>query len=235
MDIKIDIENERHFIDVAPVVDRDDFAKEVERIRQALGIKIPLNEKDFSYPLTKEKQKKIDDEIEKSRKLLYLPIVFRKVIEAVVFCNQVSDSDYSPAYLDRKSDGTFDKEGATPDDTYFIVLSPGARDKDVIKAYQEYRDQLGNVKGVPDYKYIHQVWEINKNKPSLKKYREWCKAIKAGDSYANIADKETKKCPMPENHKTGKKKPKGCTCYDESTIRKGVATYESLVWKTRTS
>ena len=60
--------------------------------------------------------------------------MFKPVIESVVFSNCITDSDYSPAYLDRKSDGTFDKEGATPDETYFIVLSPGARDKDVINA-----------------------------------------------------------------------------------------------------
>lgn len=234
MDIQIDIDD-RHFTDVAPVVDREDFSKEIERLRSVLKPIIQDIERNPSKIISKSERGNIDSEIDKSRKRLYLPIVFGPVIEAVVFNNCVTDIDYSPAYLDRKSDGTFDKQGATPDDTYFIVLSPGARDKDVINAYQKYRDELGNVKGASKYKYIHRVWEVSKNKPSLKKYREWYQAIKAGDSYAGIAEKETKKCPMPDGHKTGKKKSAGCTCYEESTIRKGVATYESLVWKTRTS
>lgn len=238
MDIKIEIDDERHFADVAPVVDKDDFAKEVKRIRSVLGVKIPLSDNDFSKPPDEIEKKQIDDEIEKSRKHLYLPIVFRSVIGAVVFRNEVTNEDYSPAYLDSKLHGTFDTEGTTPDETHFIVLSPGARDDDVIKALQKYRGQLGNVKGVPNYKYIHQVWEVSKNKPSLKKYRKWYKAIKNGSSFAEIAEDETKNCPIykiDENHSTGKNKPKGCTCYTENMIRKGFDAYESLIWKTRTS
>jgi len=236
MNIKIDIKDERHFIDVAPVVDRDDFIKEVERIRFALGIKIPLSDNDFSKILTKDESAKIDDEIEKSRKHLYLPIVFRSVIGAVVFRNEVTDEDYSPAYLDCQWDGSFDKEGATPDETYSIVLSPGVRDEDVLKALQKYRDQLGNVKEAPNYKYIHQIWEVNKNKPSLRKYRDWYQTINDGDTFADIAQEETSKCPiLGDKHKKGKGKPKECTCYDESTIRKGIDVYKALLWKTRTS
>ncbi len=238
MEIKIDIDDERHFVDVAPVVDREDFAKEIERIRLALELKTPLEANDYSAIPTKDELSKIDTEIEKSRKRLYLPIVFRSVIAAVVFRNEVTNEDYSLAYLDSKLHGTFDTEGATPDETHFIVLSPGARDGDVIKALQKYREQLGNVKGVPKYKYIHQVWEVSKNKPSLKKYRKWYKAIKNDISISKIAGDEIKDCPIyliDENHPTGKKRPKGCTCYTESMIRKGFDTYESLIWKTRTS
>lgn len=238
MEIKIDIDDERHFVDIAPVVDREDFAKEIERIRLALELKTPLESNDYSTIPTKDELSRIDAEIEKSRKRLYLPIVFRSVIGAVVFRNEVTNADYSPAYLDSELYGTFDTEGITPDETYFIVLSPGARDTDVIKALQEYRDQLGNVKGVPKYKYIHQVWEVNKNKPSLRKYRKWYLAKNNGSSIADIAENETKECPIypvDEKHSTEKKRHKGCTCYSESTIRKGVDVYESLIWKTRTS
>ncbi|HZE86973.1 MAG TPA: hypothetical protein VE090_02080 [Methylomirabilota bacterium] len=197
-----------------------------------------MESNDYSTIPTKDELSRIDTEIEKSRKRLYLTIVFRSVIGAVVFRNEVTNEDYSPAYLDSELHGTFDTEGITPDETHFIVLSPGARDADVIKALQEYREQLGNVKGVPKYKYIHQVWEVNKNKPSLKKFRNWYKAIKNGSSPADIAENETKDCPIystNEHHPTGKNKPKGCTCYSESMIRKGFDIYESLVWKTRTS
>ena len=64
MDIQIDIKDERHFCDVAPVVDREDFAKEIERIRSVLEIKLPLDEKYFSLPLSKSKEKQIETEIE---------------------------------------------------------------------------------------------------------------------------------------------------------------------------
>ena len=235
MEIKIEIDVERHFVDVASVVDRDDFAKEVERIRSVLEVKIPLRDNDFSKPPDEAEKKHINEEIERSRKRLYLPIVFRSVIGAVVFRNEVTNEDYSPTYLDSKLHGTFDTDGTTPDETHFIVLSPGARDSDVIKALQKYREQLGNVKGVPKYKYIHQVWEVSKNKPSLKKYRKWYHAITNGATFIDIVNHEAKNCPIPEQHETGKEKPKECTCYEESTIRKGFDTYEALIWKTRTS
>ena len=236
MKINIDIKDERHFIDVVSIVDRDDFIKEVERIRFALGIKTPLSNNDFSKIPTKGESDRIDAEIEQSRKHLYLPIVFRSVIGAVVFRNEVVDEDYSPAYLDCRPDGTFDKEGATPDETYFIILSPGVRDEDVLKALQKYRGQLGNIKGAPKYQYIHQIWEVNKNKPSLRKYRDWYWTLEAGGTFADIAQEETSKCPIAgDKHKKDEKRPKECTCYDESTIRKGIDAYKALLWKTRTS
>ncbi len=236
MDIQIDIREDRHFIDVAPVVDREDFTQEVKRIRQIFKVICPLKEKDILRLSDKNQQKKIDSEIEKSRKKLYLPKVFIPVIEASVFRNKVTDKDYSPAYLEYKWDDNFysNGEAVSPDETYSIVLSPNVRNEDVLKSLQEYRDQVGNVRGIPSYQYIHQVWEQNKKKPSIKKYRNWYHLIKNGNSYSGVAEKETQACPIAGNHETGKDKPKSCTCYDESTIRKGVDTYESLVGKTPT-
>lgn len=234
MDIEIDLKDERHFTDVAPIVDREDFVNEVERIRNVLKIHIPLSDKELSKIPTKADEKIINSEIEKSRKHLYLPIVFKSVIASVVFRNEVTDRDYSSAYLDSDLHGTFDDEGITPDETHYIVLSPGARDTDVLKAYQDYRDHLGNDKSIASYKYIHRVWETNISKPSLKKYRKWYLARRKGISFQEIATMETDDCPVKRDHKTGKDKPKDCACYEESTIRKGVDTYENLVWKTRT-
>ena len=77
-------------------------------------------------------------------------------------------------------------------------------------------------------------WDIDIKKPSIKKYRKWYFEIKSGKSFKDICDDETKKCPLGEGHPTGKNKSKECTCYDESTIRKGFDTYESLIWKTPT-
>lgn len=235
MDIQIDIANDRHFTDVAPVVDREDFSKEIERLRSVLKPIIQDIDSNPSKIISKNERQNIDSEIDKSRKQLYLPIVFRPVIEAVVFNNCVTDADYSPAYLDCKWNGeTFDKEGNTPDETYSIILSPGVKDEEVIQALQKYRDRLGNVKRISNYEYIHRVWDVSKEKPAIKKYRKWYKAINKGKSPAEIAEVETKNCPIEGNHSTGKNKPKGCTCYDESTIRKGYDTYKSLVWKVPT-
>ena len=107
----------------------------------ALGVKTPVENNDYSKIPSKDELSHIDEEIEKSRIKLYLPIVFRSVIGAVVFRNEVVNEDYSSAYLDSKLNGTFDTEGTTPDETHFIVLSPSARDDDVIKALQKYREQ----------------------------------------------------------------------------------------------
>lgn len=237
MNIQIDIDDERLFSDVAPVVDRVNFAKEIERIRSVIGINEPILREKPSRLIEQfgvDKINQLDKEIEKSRKSLYLSVVFRKIIEAAVVYGLILTEDYQPAYLCSTLD-CFDDQGQTPDETYFIVLSPGVRDQDVLNAVTEYRRQLGNKTVGEKYNYIHQVWETDKKKPSIRKYREWYLALNIkGKSFAEIAEDETKNCPIEEIHTTGKKKPRNCTCYDESTIRKGVATYESLVWKTPT-
>lgn len=234
MDIEIDINDDRLFTDVALIVDRDDFCAEIMRLRSVLKINFPLDNKASSAIPSRRWEKKVEAEIEKSRKSLYLPTVYTPVIEAVVFRKRVTKDDYSPAYLDCISNGTFDKEGAAPDDTYIIVLSPGARDEDVIKAYQQYRDQLGNVKGVPRYQYIHRVWDIEKAKPAIRKHRKWYHAWKSGSTYAQICDAEADECPIKNKHNTGTSKSKECSHYDEGTIKRGIERYEALVLQTRT-
>lgn len=234
MKIEIDIEDDRLFTDVALIVDRKDFSDEVERLRKVFGINFTHGEKGNFKAVSKSLDEKIEREIETSRKHLYLPVVFRTVIETVVFRNRVTKADYSPAYLDCIQNGTFDKEGATPDDTYIIVLSPGARDEDVIKAYQQYRDQLGNIKGVPRYQYIHQVWDIEIAKPAIRKHRKWYHAWTSGSTYVQICDAEADECPIKNKHNTGKSKSKECSHYDEGTIKRGIERYEALVLQTRT-
>lgn len=229
MDIKIELDDDRHFADVAPVVDRPAFSNEVKRIRSIIGIKRPIGERELPKLLKKERL--LEKEVEKSRKSLFLPVVFRRIIEKATLCGTISNGDYLPAYLDSTLD-TFDSEGKRVDETYFIVLSPGVRHNDVIRAYWEYADKLENEKGVSEYKYINPVWKVDKKKPSIQKYRRWYLAINAGKSYPKICSEEADKCPIEEKHDTGKKRPKECTHYDESTIRKGVETYKSLIWKT---
>ncbi|OQY69195.1 hypothetical protein B6D29_00070 [Microgenomates bacterium UTCPR1] len=215
MDIQINIKDDRLYTDVASVVDREDFLKEVKRIRSALDIEIPLSDDQLSKIPTDDEIKKMDVEVEKSRKRLYLPITYSGVITAVVYRNEVSDSDYSPAYLDCKRDVFYYMdEATTPDDTYYIVLSPGAREKDVLKAYRKYTSQLGNFKGVPKYEYIHKIWDVSKEQPSIRKHREWYLAYKSGKKPSQIAKNEVN--------------------FHESTIRKGIEKYESFIWKTPT-
>lgn len=235
MNIEIDIKDDRYFTDVASVVDREDFTSEVKRLRDIFGVASLIQPSDDFRPLTDDENDHIDEEVEKTRKKLYLPITFRSVITAAVFRNKIENDDYSPAYIESTYHGTFDTEGATPDVTFQIVISPNARDEDVIRAFQKYRDQLGNVKGVSEYKYIHEVWDRNKKKPSIKKYRKWYFAYKSGLSYSKIAENELINCPIPQPHNTGKGKSKECLCFDESTIRKAIETYKSLIWKTPTS
>lgn len=236
MEIDIKLSDERHFTDVALIVDRTDFQEEVTRIRKALGIELPLSVEELNRIPTDNETQIINSEVERSRKKLYLPLVFKDVILSVVFRNEVTNNDYLPVRLTSKLQGTFNDDGVTPDETYYLVLSPGARDTDVLKAYQEYRDQLGNETGASQYKYIHQIWNLEKNKPSLKKYREWYFQAEKGSSFSKIAEAETMKCPIYKidaGHKTGRDKPKECTCFTERAIRTGVETYNSLLGRTR--
>lgn len=230
MDIEINLTDDRFFADVAPVVDRKGFSDEIKRIRLAIGIETPLSKEElpkFSKIALLEK------EVEKSRKRLYLPVVFKRVIEKAVLCGIISDGDYLPAYLDSTLD-TFDAHGNKVDETFFIVLSPNVRDNDVLNALWEYRTQTGSEKGAPEYKYINPIWKTDKKKPSIRQYRKWYLSIIAGKTFPDICSEEYENCPIEEKHESEKKKPKECTHYSESTIRKGVDTYKSLIWKTPT-
>lgn len=240
MTIEIDIKDDKHYLDVAIVVDRNDFQKEITQIKLDSGITSPMEGEDLNqFIMGLYKQKKatqFDSRIEQARKTLRLPITFFPVIEAAALKNKVSDTDYKPAYLIHDLD-VYDDEGYEVGEKYSIVISPSARDSDVLKALQEYRDQLDNEKGVADYKYIGTIWGIEKGKPSIKSYRSWYLAVKSGTSYQQICEQETARCPLViegSTHVTGKGKPKDCTCYDESMIRKGVKTYENLIRKTPT-
>lgn len=243
-DIKIEINDEKLFTDVALVVDQDEFTKEIKLLRKTyqkvFKKKKLLSEEEFrTFKRRIYGTKKFDETIDLSRKRLFLPITFRRIIQKAAFCGKIKEGDYLPAYLDSRpstpSMPSFDKEGNFPDQTYFIVISPGARDNDVIHALQKYRDQLGNIDGIKDYKYIPQDWEVEKGKPAIKKYREWYLASKKGKSPEEIQGELFSKCPHIKQKQKHETKPrlKGCTCYDESTIRKGIATYEKLLWKSR--
>lgn len=237
MTIEIDIKDNKRFLDVAIVVDRQDFRVEVERIRQEFNIPFPLNAvqlRQFIMDLYKQKKETtFRDRIEKARKTLRLPITFLNVIEAVALTNRVDDSNYKPAFLTHKLD-VYNEEAGEVSEIYSIVLSPNARDSDVLKALQEYRDQLDNEKGVGDYKYIGTVWGKEKDKPSIKSYRRWYWENQSGRTYQQICEDETDKCQLKDNPEHDSKKLKGCTCFDEGMIRKSVATYEKLIWKTPT-
>lgn len=235
--IEIDIKDFRHYTDVVIVVDRDDFKQEIDRI-----IEVLKNKSLYSLPdnimLTKEQEAIIDEEIESARKALFLPIVFRPVISAVVFRNKITDKDYSPAYLisDWKGE-TFDKKGETPDETYYIVLSPGVTNEDVEYVLSKYREQINNIKGVPYYKYIHSPWSYTKKQPAIVKHRKWYFQNQDGKSIAEICNDEIFNCPVSsidEDHNSSRKRIKGCTCYTKKTISNGIKKYASLLGKTPT-
>ena len=229
MDIEIELNDDRHFSDVALIVDRDDFQDEVKRLRSVFDTNL---KKDILPQDVEEQNKYIDSEVEISRKALCLPIVFRKVIEAVVFRNKVTDDDYSPAYLDSTWD-TFNDEYNTPDETYYIVLSPSVRDKDVLLALQQYRDRLGNEKLASKYQMIQKIWDMDTGKPSVKYHRKWYFQNLAGMTFEEISQQEQDTCSAA-THRSKHNRVKNCTCFDVSTIRKAIKTYDQLLGKVRT-
>lgn len=237
MDIEIEIEDERLFTDVALIVDHDDFKKEIILIRKEFGIKDLLpNDKfsDYFQKLEIGKCNEFDDLVRNSRKKLFLQIVFEPVIKKAALCGKVLDGDFRPAILESKIEA-FDEN--TPDETYSIILSPWVRDKDVLRALQEYRDQLGNIEGASEYEFISSIWENEDGKPAIKNHREWYLKNKNGMSTEDICTELSDKCPYSNKHKTKPRLP-GCTCFDESTIRKGIKDYSSLIlkkWNSRTS
>ena len=92
MNIKIEIDDDRFFCDVAPVVDRKDFSNEIEHIRKKVGLNkiLSLNEyPHFIEIFGVEKDKALDREVEKSRKRLFLPTVFKPVIEKAAVCGVI--------------------------------------------------------------------------------------------------------------------------------------------------
>ena len=241
--IEINISDEKLFTDVSLIVDSDEFLEEITKIREILKKKfkimglLTLEEYDVLYGNIRntKKEQEFDKIFERSRKKLYLPITFTSVVASAALFGKIDDKTYKPAYLVSKLD-CFDDHGQTPDETYSIVISPCARDKDVLKALQEYRDQLGNIEGVSQYKYIHLVWRPEKSKPAVKRHRKWYVAYNEGKPIKEIEVEMYGKCRAKRPHTT-KPRLKGCTCFDESTIMKGIRSYQNLifsVWKGRT-
>lgn len=238
--IEIKIDDDRLFTDVALVADQDEFLDEVRRIRIVFKIHRPFSQERYysfirSLSLSKKDKKHFDEVIEQTRKKLLLPTTFLEVIKKAAFCGVIVDDDYSPAFLECK-ESYFDDKDEMPDLTFSIVISPRVRDEDVLKALQQYRDQLGNIKGIPKYKYIPLVKDFETGKPAIKNHRSWYLSQKEGKSPKKIESSITVRCPVHGKYitKGASKKLEDCTCCDESTIRKGIKTYKSLLRKSRT-
>ena len=238
--IKIKIDDIRHFTDVALVVDQEEFLDEVKHIKSVFKIHQPLSQEEYysfirSLSLSKKDRKHFDKVIEQARKKLSLPITFLEIIKKAAFCGIVESDDYSPAFLEYK-ESYFDDKDEIPDLTFSIVISPRVRDEDVLKALQQYRDQLGNITGIPEYEYIPLARDFETGKPAIKNYRKWYLSEKNGKSPKEIESMIIAKCPVHGNYTTkgSSKNLKDCTCYDESTMRKGIKVYKSLLRKSRT-
>lgn len=241
--IRINIEDEKLFTDVSLIVDSEEFLNEILKLRNDIETKFklilpttPEKYEDFETSIFgKKEQQEYEAMFEIVRNKLYLPITFLSVIGTATIFGEVDSNAYKPAYLEHETK-LFNDADQTPDERYFITLSPSARDTDVLQAFQEYRDKLGNFKGVPKYKYIHLIWKPEKAKPAIKHYREWFVKYNSGMSAKEIEEEMYGNCKITERHTT-KPRPKGCTCYDESTIRKEISSYQALIykiWKSRT-
>lgn len=235
MKIDIKIDDEKLFTDVALVVDQYGFAEEIEKARKKLKFDFPLSPSHKREPLTEKQKKQINEAVEQIRKKLRLPHIFIKVILGVLLYGMVEKDDYAPAILTEENQ-YFDDMAYEPDYKYSILLSPQARDEDVIKALQDYRDKVQNfLKQKPGYQFIPVLSsDIVQGKPSIKHHRDWYLKTSKGITVEDICQEYANKCSIPQPHETGKNKPKGCICFDESTVRYGIRNYKTLLRKSRT-
>lgn len=243
MEIQIDIKDDKLFTDVALVVDQPGFIETIEETRKQFDFELPTTlDKHIAYKnkiYNSKKKLKLQQTIEQVRRKLRLSNIFIKVIEKAIFVGEIKDSDYSPALL-FSEDSYFDNQATEPDYKYSILLSPQARDEDVLRALQKYRDEIQNYikrkKIGDDYAFIPIVSDdVIQSKPNIRDHRQWYidfyEAKKPiGDIYQGCIDS----CPITEPHEVGKNKPKGCRCFDKSTIRKGIRAYKNLLRKSRT-
>jgi len=219
--IKIDIRDKKFFTYVALIVDRPEFLDQICNIRKRfIGSLKPYSEikyKNFKREIYDTKiLSDLNREIEKSRIELHLPFNFRKILEVAALLGKIRENDFKLASLEETINTYNTKQGEFVDTIYKIVLSPGVRDKDVLSELQIFRDQLGNKKNNSKYEYIPLVWDIQNSKSSIKKHRKWYIKFKSGIYVTQICNEEKRHI------------------YDESTIRKGIEAYESLIRKTST-
>lgn len=235
MNIDIKINDEKLFTDVALVVDQQGFLDEIEKARKAFKLESPLTFKEYLEFIPESRQPEVDKAVEQIRKRLRLPHIFTKVIEKAIFCGVIEEGDYFPAMLIEENE-YFEDMAYEPDYKYSILLSPQARDGDVIKALQDYRDKAQNfLNQKPSYQFIPVLSsDIVQGKPSIKHHRDWYLKTSKGITIEEICQEYADKCPIPQPHKTGKDKPKGCICFDESTVRYGIKNYKTLLRKSRT-
>lgn len=230
MKIRIDITDKRLFSDVAHVVDQDVFIEEVCKARKLLNISEPWDiEKLHEYKRTIFKSSKSDELnslIESIRTKLLLPKVFKKVVESSIFLGSISTDDYTPAILMEEPD-LLDEKGEVLTYTYSIMLSPKVKDTHVITALQEYRDQLGNEKGVSNYQYIPEPIKVIESKSATMNHRAWYWLQKEGKSISEILDISAKSCPLHTETRDIELDPKKCTCnLGKSTVSDGIDEYK---------
>ncbi len=240
MKIDIKIEDEKNFMDVALAVDQPEFLKLIGVLRRKYKVSKPWSRKGYQDYYRKihdtKKSEELKNDIEKISDDLNLSLSFIRTITMSLFCGVVTDKDYLPAFLAKYKESS----NINGYDDYCIVLSPQARDLDVIRALQEYRDQVKNYldNNLKSNRFIPASTNgLISGKFSVRNHRNWYSDFNSGMTLEKIEEKCIDTCPLKEsrpNHATGKNKPKECCCFDESTIRKGIQNYESLLWKSRT-
>jgi len=229
MKIKIDISDRRLFSDIAHIVDQQNYLQEIERARDLFNINEPWGlEKYHKYKRSiykSEKSDKLKTTIENIRIKLMLPKVFIKAIESSIFLGVVTDDDYSPAILISEIN-YFDDKGEIPDYTYSIILSPRVKDTQVIKALQEYRDQLGNTKGIANYSYIPEPKSTPQRKSATRNHREWYWLNKQGKSIEEIWKASIESCPIDSDEHFVDLDASKCTCnLGKTTVSDGIKAY----------
>lgn len=149
--IEIKISDDGEFTDVALLVAKEDFRRDVKKLRTkySLNRQYPLKDhlsvyREFEYKLASNKdlEDKFHKDIEVIRLRYRKPTHFLKAIKKAIVVGVIGDGDYAKAYLETENIYLPDSDGNIEDTKYSIVIFPGTREGDVKKVFSDFNKQV---------------------------------------------------------------------------------------------
>lgn len=206
MKIDIDVENEKHFKDIATLIDRPNFIKAVETLRKKwkLSKRYKPSEymKFYSYIWGKDKTGKrwsdFQDDIQNLRSRFNRTLNYDQVILYAVAFTSIPEGAYKSCYIEAIP---LNPSGEGPEDYKFhIVFSPETTRDEMLNEFRLFKNGQANKK-IDDppkgYEYeplLFPTEKIKDNKSgNIKRDRKWYLLKQEGWSYNEIlahADKE---------------------------------------------
>ena len=188
---KIDVKtsNKKHATDIAMLVDKLEFLKEINRLREKWRVPEPNKDSDLYrfLELTVKEKDRLDEfnsDIEMLLKQFNRGKNFKSVVEHALITGVIPDNIYQSCYFDIVTIGEAEDLNKPERYQYVIVMSPRTEKQEVAQAYREFQEHIkgykatnkneNNVLGKIDFQNSENGfnWEVPDDKELIKQYHK---------------------------------------------------------------